>query len=135
MKFGVLPPFAHLGVPQIVIRTSMSRDCVLRTSSSRSLKRYAGSNGFAAFAGRVGAMFAHVTSVRTIVAFVARAWSSISARRSSYRKFGSSWKPTCMRGAAFATAGASSVARAARMMNFVARLTGNLLCKTVNPAP
>ena len=129
MKFGVLPPFAHLGVPQIVIRTSMSRACVLRTSSSMSRNRYAGSNGFDAFPGRVGATFAQVTSVRTMVAFVLRAWSSMSARRSSYRKFGSSWKPMYMRGAALATAGASSVARVARKMNRVARLTGNLLCK------
>jgi hypothetical protein len=78
-----LPPFAHLGVPQIVISTSMSRACVFRTSSSRSAKRYAGSKGLEAFRGRFGATFAHVTSVRTIVAFVERAWSSMPARRCS----------------------------------------------------
>ena len=46
--------------------------CALRTNSSRSSKRYAGSNGSAAFAGLVGATSAHVTSDRTIDAlFVA----------------------------------------------------------------
>ena len=124
MKFGVLLPFAHFGVPQIVIRTSMSRACVLRTSSSRSLKRYAGSNGFDAFAGRVGATFAQVTRVRTIVALASRAWSSISARRSSYRKFGSSWKPRYMRGAAPATEGASRRTADAASRNRMGRFTG-----------
>ena len=37
-KLGVLPPLAHFGVPQIVIKTSASCACALRTKSSRSLK-------------------------------------------------------------------------------------------------
>ena len=33
---GDWPPFAHFGVPQSVIRTSMPRCCAFRTSSSMS---------------------------------------------------------------------------------------------------
>ena len=49
--------------------------------------RYAGSNGLAAFAGRVGAVFDQSTSVRTIVALALRAWSSTSVRFAFQRKF------------------------------------------------
>ena len=56
----------------------MSCACALRTNSSRSLKLYAGSKEFAAFAGFVGAMLAHVTSVRRIVALFVEVATSIS---------------------------------------------------------
>jgi hypothetical protein len=48
----------------------------------------------------------------------------MSALRVSYRKFGSSWKPTYMRGAELATAGDSSAARAATRKSCDTRLTG-----------
>ena len=87
-------------------------------------KRYAGSNGFAAFAGRVGAVFDQSTSVRTIVALALRAWASTSVRFGFQRKATSSWKPTYIRGAELATAGESSAARAATRQSCVTRLTG-----------
>jgi hypothetical protein len=100
----------------------------LRTSSSTSSNLYARSNELVGLAGRVGAVFDQSTSVRTIVAFVARAWSSTSARFGFQRKATSSWKPTYIRGAELATAGDSSAARAetirAATRKSVTRFTG-----------
>jgi hypothetical protein len=78
----------------------------------------------------VGAVFDQSTSVRTIVAFAPRAWSSTWPRFSFQRKATSSWKPTYIRGAELATAGDSSAARAAMRRSCVTRLTGILLCKS-----
>jgi hypothetical protein len=106
-----LSPFAHFGVPQIVISTSMPLACALRTSSSTSSSLYDGSNGLAGFAGFVGATLAHVTSVRMIVACSKTALSSSSIRPSFHLNTGSSWNPIHIRSAALApetTASATS---------------------------
>ena len=56
MWFGVLPPFAHFGVPLMLIITRMPFCEAFATSSSRSPRRYAGSLPFDARAGRFGAI-------------------------------------------------------------------------------
>ena len=53
MMFGLFPPFAHLGVPEIVRTTSWSFSCAARTASSMSSKLYAGSKELAGLDGRV----------------------------------------------------------------------------------
>ena len=73
-----------------------------------SSKWYAGSFGFAAFAGFVGAIRDQYAVVRMIVAPVCAAFSKFSTRSSRHRKDGSSWNPTGILCEATAAAGAAA---------------------------
>ena len=81
---------AHLGVPQIWSIGSMPRSCAPRIMSSRSVNWYAGSNGFEAFAGRVGATFAQLTDALMIVAWASRARSRFALLSERQRNAASS---------------------------------------------
>ena len=63
MWFGVVPLFAHLGVPLMLIITRMPFRAAFVTSSSRSPRRYCGSFPFDARAGRFGAICAQLAVV------------------------------------------------------------------------
>ena len=88
--FGVCPPFAHSGVPQMLRSSSIPRCCELRTRSSRSSKWYAGSNESRAFAGLLVAASFQATIVRMTEAFASRAASSAVARSGAQRNDASS---------------------------------------------
>ena len=108
-----MPPFAHFGVPQIVIMTSMPRSAAPRTSASRSLKLYAGSSHFAALFGFFAAIARQSAVVRMIEALAAAALSSSTVLLADQRNDGSSWKPMGMRSAPSASVGATSASSAA----------------------
>ena len=94
---------------------------------SLSSKRYAGSNGSDALAGRVGATLCHSTSVLSTVASFDRARSIAFVRDPSKRSSGSSWKPTHMRSAAAAAGTSTAAARQARTSSRVTNRTKCLL--------
>ena len=111
---GAWSPLAQRGVPQTAISTSTPRFCALRTSSSRSSNRYAGSNGSVASVGLVGAVVHHCTRVRTTVAWLAATRSSSAPRSASNRSLGSSVNPTHIRSAACAPAASQATRNTSR---------------------
>src|SRR5207342_2958954 len=62
-----------------------------------------------------------------IVAFACTARSRMKKRSGSQRKYGSSWKPIHMRGAALAAAGATSAARTSTRARRLRRVNGGIL--------
>src|SRR5207342_757149 len=62
-----------------------------------------------------------------IVAFACTARSRMKKRSGSQRKYGSSWKPIHMRGAALAAAGATSAARTSSRARRLRRVNGGIL--------
>ena len=101
-------PFAHLGVPVMLIITRIPYSPDWNTRSSRLLRPYAGSSPFAGFAGLVDAIVAQLTFVWMTEAPVAAASWRFWARSAEYRNDTSSKKPIGMRLAAAAVAAGSA---------------------------